>query len=191
MVSSRPRVSRLEFYIALALAGLAQEGQGEIPFNRINPPNFGTQSLHLHLTDISIEKVAQLAQEDALPEPVIDLASVTTSTITPIPALDTSTAATYTQSPDADPWTFPIPATPTSGSSHPDALPNMSAGISGGRAPVALTGGLGKNWWNRQVKAGVSIIPEKQGFILARYTAYLVSPDVWLFLSLNKWLDWC
>lgn len=178
MVSSRPRVSRLEFYIALALAGLAQEGQGKIPFNKINPPNLGTQSIPLYLADISIEKVAQLAQEDALPQPVIDLASVSTSTIVPIPALDTSSAATYTQTPDADPWTFADTATPTSGSSHPDALPSMSAGASGGRAPVALTGGLGKNWWSRQVKAGVSIIPEKQGFILARYTAYLVSPDV-------------
>ena len=30
LVSTRPRVSRLEFYVALALLALAQEGQGVV-----------------------------------------------------------------------------------------------------------------------------------------------------------------
>lgn len=43
---------------------------------------------------------------------------------------------------------------------------------------MALTGGLGHNWWKHQAKVEVSVLPEKQGFILARYTAYLVTSDV-------------
>lgn len=132
----------------------------------------------LYVIDLTIERIAQLAQENALPQPIIDLSSITTSaTIIPMPNLDTSPAPTYTQ-PDADPWSFTDTATAASGSSQPDAPPAVAPGPSGGGAPIALTGGLGKSWWNKQAKVEVSIIPEKQGFILARYTAYLVSSDV-------------
>lgn len=33
LVSTRPRVSRFEFYVALALLALAQEGQGRVCFS--------------------------------------------------------------------------------------------------------------------------------------------------------------
>ncbi|KAF8524191.1 hypothetical protein JB92DRAFT_3081791 [Gautieria morchelliformis] len=78
LVSSRPRVSKLEFFIALALVALAQSGK-----------------------DLSIEQVAALASQNNLPEPSLDLSTLggTTSTFPPIPL---SPAPQY--SPD-DPWT--------------------------------------------------------------------------------------
>ncbi|KIY49960.1 hypothetical protein FISHEDRAFT_57853 [Fistulina hepatica ATCC 64428] len=75
LISNKPRVSRTEFYVALALVALAQEGK-----------------------DISIEQVAALSSQDTLPEPSLSLDKLqsSASTLTKRPA-----APTYSS---WDPW---------------------------------------------------------------------------------------
>ncbi|KAF8315365.1 hypothetical protein DL93DRAFT_2166737 [Clavulina sp. PMI_390] len=134
LVSSEPRVSRLEFYVALALVGLAQEG-----------------------ADISIEQVAMRAQQDSLPDVKLDRHRI----------VDATMSAAF-PSTSSDPWG----ATP--GSTVPD-FRNSNSRANG--LPAITAGDLGEGWWKRLARAEVSIIPEKQGFILARYTAYTVITD--------------
>ncbi|KAF8517893.1 hypothetical protein BU17DRAFT_49345 [Hysterangium stoloniferum] len=77
LVSSQPRVSKLEFFIALALVALAQAGK-----------------------DFSIEQVAAFASQNDLPEPALDLGSLV---ITPsVFGAPRSSAPQYSSD---DPWT--------------------------------------------------------------------------------------
>ncbi|KAG2157749.1 uncharacterized protein EDB93DRAFT_1124426 [Suillus bovinus] len=75
LVSSRPRVSKLEFFVALALLALAQSGK-----------------------DISVEQVAARAAEDSLPEPFLHL-----DTLQPSTSALSSPYTTYRQA-TLDPW---------------------------------------------------------------------------------------
>lgn len=97
------------------------------------------------------------------------------STSTAAPSLGSPSAPTYNQT-DTDPWSLSGSVSPTDVSSHPATLPGIPHGSGG--APVTLTGELGVNWWQKQSKVEVSILPVKKGFILARYTAYMISSDV-------------
>jgi sorting nexin-8 len=154
LVSSRPRVSKLEFFVALALVALAQTGR-----------------------DTSIEQVAALAQKNTLPEPSLDLSAVPPSASTirspaappapPAPSVPTaSPAPAYSET---DPWSI-------SGPSRGAGDVNGAIGSSGG-APSTISGGLGKDWWKRLEQISVTILPEKQGFILNRYTLYQIHTD--------------
>ncbi|KAG9089717.1 Sorting nexin mvp1 [Ceratobasidium sp. 370] len=176
LVSTRPRVSRLEFFVALALAGLAQSGN-----------------------EVTIEQVAQAAQQNALPSPTLDLTRLTTPT--------TSTLG-YTASPPPpaavpsyradDPWAARRatldPFAPASGFGGPaggvpasgfgaGGVPASGFGSTGapgnalGAGTSILSSGLPIEWWKRQEVALVSIVPEKQGFLLHRYTVYLVQTE--------------
>ncbi|KAK0446743.1 hypothetical protein EV421DRAFT_2079379 [Armillaria borealis] len=60
LVSTRPRVSKLEFFVALALVALAQAGK-----------------------DVSIEQVAALSSQNTLPEPSLDLDTLQPSAFRP------------------------------------------------------------------------------------------------------------
>ncbi|KAF7308565.1 Sorting nexin [Mycena chlorophos] len=82
LVSSKPRVSKLEFFVALALVALAQEGK-----------------------DVSIEQVAALSSQNTLPEPTLDLGSLppSTSTFAPINYRQNS-APMAAPIPAYDPW---------------------------------------------------------------------------------------
>ncbi|KNZ74548.1 Sorting nexin MVP1 [Termitomyces sp. J132] len=73
LVSSKPRVSKLEFFVALALVALAQAGK-----------------------DVSIEQVAALSSQNTLPEPALDLSKYqpTTSAFSPTPNYRQNTANT-------------------------------------------------------------------------------------------------
>ncbi|TFY80322.1 hypothetical protein EWM64_g3691 [Hericium alpestre] len=85
IVSSRPRVSKLEFFVALALVALAQSGK-----------------------DVSVEQVAALAQQNTLPEPQLDLAELTAAPSTFAYTRQSSTTNTLRPSTNAyasvDPW---------------------------------------------------------------------------------------
>ncbi|KAB5589199.1 Sorting nexin MVP1 [Ceratobasidium theobromae] len=167
LVSTRPRVSRLEFFVALALAGLAQASK-----------------------DATIEQVSQAAQQGALPEPTIDLTrlSTTTSIIgytpTPPPQLPSfderpvpQRAPTFR---DDDPWrTSSIVRRPTVDPFAPafTATPENPPPVTGAGTSL-LSSGLPSNWWKRQESAQVTTIPEKQGFLLNRYTVYSVQTDL-------------
>ncbi|CAE6421680.1 unnamed protein product [Rhizoctonia solani] len=164
LVSTRPRVSRLEFFIALALAGLAQAGK-----------------------DVTIEQVAQAAQQNALPEPSIDLTRLSTTTSTlgynpspppALPSFEPRPVPQRTQTYD-DPWnTNSIVRRPTAvpdpfaaNYNEPPGNPPPGAGTS------LLSSGLPTGWWRRQDSAIVTIIPEKQGFLLNRYFVYAVQTE--------------
>ncbi|KAG1746553.1 uncharacterized protein EDB91DRAFT_1117571 [Suillus paluster] len=78
LVSSRPKVSKLEFFVALALLALAQSGK-----------------------DISVEQVAALAAENSLPEPFLNL-----DTLQPSTSAFSTPYTTYRQA-TLDPWSVP------------------------------------------------------------------------------------
>ncbi|EMD38933.1 hypothetical protein CERSUDRAFT_151694 [Gelatoporia subvermispora B] len=148
LVSSRPRVSKLEFFVALALAALAQSGK-----------------------DISIERVALMAQQNSLPEPNLDLATLApTSGFTPY-----SSGGAAARSPvqraysTEDPWSttrYPAATGTTNG-----------AGSLNNGAPSSISGtGLPKDWWKKQENVYVNILGQ-QGFILNRYLVYEIATD--------------
>ncbi|KAH9941503.1 hypothetical protein B0H21DRAFT_869618 [Amylocystis lapponica] len=156
LVSSRPRVSKLEFIVALALVALAQSGK-----------------------DISVERVAALAQENTLPVPSLDLGALVPSA---------SSFGQYQNSTDPihapvaarayptgdDPWNavrFSVPPTTTNGT-----------GSLANGAPSSISGtGLPREWWKKQETVYVNVLGQ-QGFILNRYLVYEISTDVVCFL---------
>ncbi|KAJ1307091.1 hypothetical protein OPQ81_001209 [Rhizoctonia solani] len=164
LVSTRPRVSRLEFFIGLALAGLAQAG-----------------------TDVTIEQVSQAAQQNTLPEPSVDLTRLSTATSTlgynpspppALPSFEPRPAPQRSQTYD-DPWnTNSVVRQPAV---EPDPFAVGYDQPPGNLAPVTgtslLSSGLPTGWWKRQESAIVTIAPEKQGFLLNRYVVYAVQTD--------------
>ncbi|KAJ3865164.1 hypothetical protein EV359DRAFT_39426 [Lentinula novae-zelandiae] len=154
IVSSKPRVSKLEFFVALALVALAQSGK-----------------------EVSIEQVAALSSQNELPEPTLDLNSLQPSASTfsaPVPSYTQDTvirspAPHYT--PD-DPWD-----TTTRYISAPSNMSGFGNSGFGPGAPSTVTGtGLSKDWWKNQKSVSVTI-QGQQGFILNRYTVYQVSTE--------------
>ncbi|KAJ7115998.1 hypothetical protein C8R44DRAFT_628551 [Mycena epipterygia] len=152
LVSSRPRVSKLEFFVALALVALAQAGK-----------------------DVSIEQVAALSSQNTLPEPALDLSRLPPSASTFAPTNYRQNSAAGIRSPvpayaTDDPWNTNsrVGVTPNNGF---DA--GQTSVISG--APSNLSGtGLPPNWWKKQETVNVSILGQ-QGFILNRYMVYEIS----------------
>ncbi|KAF5387312.1 hypothetical protein D9757_005774 [Collybiopsis confluens] len=162
LVSSKPRVSKLEFFVALALVSLAQSGK-----------------------DVSIEQVAALSSQNELPEPTLDLDSLQPSLSTfSSPGLiyrqDTAIRSPAPQYSADDPWdtTARFVSAPPNMSGF-DASGNRgvaTGGLSSG-APSTVTGtGLSKEWWKKQKSVNVTI-QGQQGFILNRYTVYQISTD--------------
>ncbi|PIL25125.1 hypothetical protein GSI_13014 [Ganoderma sinense ZZ0214-1] len=148
LVSSRPRVSRLEFFVALALAALAQSGK-----------------------DVSVERVAALAQENALPEPALDLASLPASNSTFQDIMQMPPQMATRGYSAEDPWAskFTTPSAPPKPSS---AFGNQANG-----APSNINGtGLPRDWWKKQETVFVNVLGQ-QGFILNRYLVYEISSD--------------
>ncbi|EIW79358.1 hypothetical protein CONPUDRAFT_127418 [Coniophora puteana RWD-64-598 SS2] len=157
LVSSRPRVSKLEFFVALALVALAQSG-----------------------SDISVEQVAALASENNLPEPSLNL-----DTIQPSASNFAVPYSNYRQNsgpvraptvsyPD-DPWSaprFPAGQSDFSGGGAATAPRNATAN---GTSSVAGSG-LPHDWWRKQESVHVSI-QGQQGFLLNKYTVYEVTTD--------------
>ncbi|KAI5118686.1 hypothetical protein M0805_003623 [Coniferiporia weirii] len=153
LVSSRPRVSKLEFFVALALVALAQSGK-----------------------DLSIEQVASLAAQNALPIPSLDLEAITSSASTvpsqaiyrqdnPVPSALGRTVSQPSYSSD-DPWQTP-----------------RFTGVNGGGAasvngaPSSVSGtGLPREWWKRQERVQIRLLG-MQGFILNRYMMYEISSE--------------
>ncbi|KAH7908926.1 hypothetical protein BJ138DRAFT_1067954 [Hygrophoropsis aurantiaca] len=156
LVSSRPRVSKLEFFVALALVALAQSGK-----------------------DISVEQVAALAAENNLPEPTLNLDAIQSSNSVfsaPFPNYRQNSTAVRVTAPSYasdDPWSTPRFRTNSTGGGISDYNSPRSATTNG--APSSLSGsGMPKDWWKKQEHVGVSI-QGQQGFILNRYTVYEIS----------------
>ncbi|KIY63578.1 hypothetical protein CYLTODRAFT_359731 [Cylindrobasidium torrendii FP15055 ss-10] len=155
LVSNRPRVSKLEFFVALALVALAQAGK-----------------------DVSVEQVAALSSQNTLPEPALDLESLTTSVSTFAPSnIRQSTAPARASIPSYadDPWNTgsrglgsTLPPTPGEINGEPPR--------NGGLSSLAGTG-LPVEWWKKQQTVAVAILGQ-HGFILNRYTLYQVTSEL-------------
>lgn len=153
LVSSKPRVSSLEFYVALALVALAQMGK-----------------------DISIEQVAALAAENDLPIPALDidtLQSRSSTSSSPYMPYRQNTMTTFrppTFAPE-DPWN--VSRYPNQGT-YDFSQPRTSS--TNGLTSTFAGSGLPGGWWNKQETAEVKILGQ-QGFILNRYTVYEIKTD--------------
>ncbi|KAF8216506.1 hypothetical protein K438DRAFT_1657825 [Mycena galopus ATCC 62051] len=156
LVSNKPRVSKLEFFVALALVALAQAGK-----------------------DVSIEQVAALSQQNTLPEPALDLSRLPPSASTFVPnnyqnnyrqnsvGGIRSPIPTYASD---DPWNTNSRAVAPPSTGFEVTQENPIVGV-----PSILAGsGLPPSWWKKQDTVNVSILGQ-QGFILNRYMVYEIS----------------
>jgi len=128
LVSSRSRVSKLEFFVALALVALAQAGK-----------------------DVSIEQVAALSLQNILPEPSLDLSRLQPSTSAFVPHGYQQGTGQNNRPPAApyDPWQFSAAA-----NNGFDARGNLTNGVPSSLAGS----GLPKDWWRRQETVKVNIL---------------------------------
>lgn len=111
--------------------------------------------------------VAALAQENMLPAPELDLASLAPSTSAfgqyPVEVRAPAPVRAYSE----DPWNVPkFPGTST-------ITPNITNGTT---SNIAGTG-LPREWWRKQDNVTVNILGQ-QGFILNRYLVYEVATEV-------------
>ncbi|KAJ7612482.1 hypothetical protein DFH06DRAFT_1371182 [Mycena polygramma] len=155
LVSSRPRVSKLEFFVALALVALAQAGK-----------------------DVSIEQVAALSSQNTLPEPTLDLSRLppSASTFNPTNYRQNNGAGIRSPVPayaTDDPWNTNSRVAAAPSSNGFDAGQGNSAAAAG--VPSSLSGtGLPPYWWKKQETVNVTTLGQ-QGFILNRYMVYEIS----------------
>lgn len=147
-----------------------------LSISRIHPPH-----RRIRLPDVSIEQVASHAQQNTLPSPTLDIASIQAATLNSTATrLPTSPTPAYVET---DPWSTPSTIAQQqqqaglNGNGILHGIGGFGA-VSGGGAPTTISGGLGKDWWKRQEAISISILPEKQGFLLNRFTVYLVESDV-------------
>ncbi|KZT09942.1 uncharacterized protein LAESUDRAFT_722098 [Laetiporus sulphureus 93-53] len=150
LVSSRPRVSRLEFFVALALAALAQSSK-----------------------DVSIERVAALARENALSVPNLDLSALasSTSTFNQYPSSEPHHDVPQRGYSTDDPWSAPkFPSATSPSATNGDGV--VTNGV-----PSSISGtGLPKEWWKNQQSVHLNVLGQ-QGFLLNRYLVYEVFTD--------------
>ncbi|KAF8555975.1 hypothetical protein OG21DRAFT_1409983 [Imleria badia] len=154
LVSSKPRVSKLEFFVALALVALRQSGK-----------------------DISIEQVAALGAENNLPIPSLNLDALQPSAsafTTPYSTYRQNTVrpspASYTTE---DPWNIPRRGSVTG---SPDINPPRSATTINGASSTLSGSGLPRDWWRKQETVIVTI-QGQQGHLLNRHTVYEISTE--------------
>ncbi|KAG8776854.1 Sorting nexin mvp1, partial [Ceratobasidium sp. 428] len=142
---------------------------------------------------------AQAAQQNALPSPTLDLTRLTTPTTSTLGYTSPPPPVSVPSYREDDPWAarkatidpFSPPSgfgAPAGGGTQPSGFGSNgvqpsgfgSAGAPGnalGTGTSLLSSGLPTEWWKRQEVALVSIVPEKQGFLLNRYTVYLVQTE--------------
>jgi sorting nexin-8 len=166
LVSSRPRVSKLEFFVALALVALAQSGKG-----RFSILILVGITKYVAVLDVSIEQVAVLSSQNTLPEPKLDLTRLQPYIPTIVPATRKSNTSPLRASlpsySSEDPW---------NSNSRFTGLPAADPLANG--TPSAVAGsGLPKDWWKKQESIQVTLLGQ-QGFILNRYMVYEISSEV-------------
>jgi sorting nexin-8 len=174
LVSSKPRVSKLEFFVAMALVALAQAGSGMSSLLWHAESNVTNKIL-----DISIEQVAVLAAQNELPEPSLDLSAV------PPSFSDFATARQDVFPPplpaysSEDPWNTATRTPPA----HRPLNGDITGGILGepatsnGMSSSVSGTGLPPKWWMNLESVTVNI-KGQQGFILNRYMVYDVTTIV-------------
>jgi sorting nexin-8 len=142
-------------------------------------------------TDVSVEQVALLAQQNTLPEPTLDISMLSYSTGPP-----QSLAAVYSNHnhhPSTAPSTssgstgalrttatVPLPPDDPWAARHGGAAPFGAGELNGGSTgpPSSVAGtGLPAGWWKRLEKVTVQFAGQ-QGFVLNRYMMYGVTTEV-------------
>ena len=144
--------------------------------------------------DPSIEQVAAIAQQShSLPTPTLDLSLLAASAPesqlngyshqypAPPPPMSSLSSPPVPAYAENDPWNSNFRGSTFSPGS------TTAAGVSSTNDGngSSIMGGLPPNWWAKQEKVVISIFPEKQGFILNRYTVYVLQPDVSGVVQLN------
>jgi sorting nexin-8 len=156
-------------------------------------------------TDVSVEQVALLAQQNTLPEPTLDLnllsyipapppslpaaytndqkpsaahdtsSGSTAAAVVRSSASITSTSATVVAPPPDDPWM--TGARYSGAGASPFGVGVINGG--GGVAPPSSVSGTGlpSGWWRSQEKVTVRFAGQ-QGFVLNRYMVYGISTEV-------------
>lgn len=129
----------------------------------------------LYSIDLSVERVAALAQENALPVPTLALDTLAPSTSAFSPYGEGAAAIrapvptrSYTSD---DPWNVSKFANPTA------PAPTESETLTNGATSSIAGTGLPKEWWRKQETVTVNILGQ-QGFLLNRYLVYEISTDV-------------
>lgn len=190
-------MSKLEFFVALALVALAQSGRGQSYFlndqqsvvaraiiaQRVamacsrDMTTLFMKGYGDRLTcraDLSVERVAALAQENNLPVPSLDLSSLVTSTSSfghyPNIVADIRAPVPTRAYTSDDPWSVSKVPTAT-------PVPNGGGSLVNGSSSSISGTGLPKDWWRKQETITVNILGQ-QGFILNRYLVYEVATDV-------------
>lgn len=124
---------------------------------------------------MSIERVAALAQDNALPIPSLnlDLFTPSLSTFGQYANPDAVRAVPARAFSADDPWS--VPKFPAATFPSPSAINDPTSTANG--APSSISGtGLVKEWWKKQETVYVNVLGQ-QGFLLNRYLVYEVSTD--------------
>lgn len=136
---------------------------------------------HNRLLELSVERVALLAQQNALPVPDINLDTILASAFGAYPSSSETPRIPIVRGYSADdPWTLP---SQPSGTISNGALGSAEAEAAGASslahgAPSNFSGtGLPKYWWKKQETVFVNVLGQ-QGFLLNRYLVYEISSDV-------------
>ncbi|KAG6821448.1 hypothetical protein H0H93_010172 [Arthromyces matolae] len=127
-LSILPRVSKLEFFVALALVALSQAGK-----------------------DVSIEQVAALSSQNTLPEPALDLSRFPASNLpftTSVPNYRRDTISD-------DPWNVTPQYGPPPNSG---AIDTSRGGLSNGVPSSLAGTGLPDEWWKKQEVVRVNLL---------------------------------
>lgn len=185
LVSSRPRVSKLEFFVALALVALAQSGKGV--FNvALRHVIHGRADGRYAFLDVSIEQVAKLAEQNTLPEPSLDLSQLHAAPSTFTFNRQTSNPVLRAPAPpysSDDPWSAPSRIAGGGGGGGVSTTNDTTeqTTITNGAPSNVAGSGLPREWWKRQEKVAVNF-GGLQGFILNRYMVYDVVTEVRSFI---------
>jgi len=158
-------------------------------------------------TDVSVEQVALLAQQNTLPEPTLDISMLSYSAAAQPQSLAAVATATYNHTQpttsatqqasggSSSPATTTIaaglrstavPPPPADdpwgaryGGAGPFGAPGGDGLINGGGAPPSSVSGTGlpSGWWKRLEKVTVQFSGQ-QGFVLNRYMLYGITTEV-------------
>ena len=130
----------------------------------------------IHPAELSIERVAALSKENALPVPSLDLKSLapSTSAFSPYGGAEIRAPVPTRSYTTDDPWKTPKYTNPTA----PETQENGGL-LNGATSSISGTG-LPREWWRKQETVTVNLLGQ-QGFLLNRYLVYEVSTDVSMF----------
>ncbi|KAL7415521.1 hypothetical protein BDY24DRAFT_381406 [Mrakia frigida] len=188
--SNKPRITRLEFHLALLLVGLSQEGE-EPSIDRAisrkhNPPvpSLNLDSITSTGPSSSLSTSAPINADPAPSSHVSDhTSSPSTNSSHYVPPTFPPPTRTSPPPPppaparrlSADPWSTTVPTSPPIPTlaplpSHSHSYPSSlvaapSTGLKGGLLAI-------DKWWEKEMRIRVTLVPEREGRFLNKWTVY-------------------